>query len=170
MNTSDFVVDTLGVWHDDLWRWQLRSGSEVLDRYDMEELVELEELLTGIAPRSNHQDRFVWPYDNSNCFTIKSCYASLNVHSSNEDEAAGGLIGMRSVWQEFAPSKLKIFGWRLLRDRLPTCKQLLKRNIIHLNDSYCVLCQSQLEDHNHVFLNCLKVDWLWMKVFSWLNV
>lgn len=46
---------------------------------------------------------------------------------------------MKVIWNAKVPSKLKLFGWRLIQDRLPTRMQLSKRDIIHSpHDKVCV--------------------------------
>ncbi|XP_058749854.1 uncharacterized protein LOC131622848 [Vicia villosa] len=95
----------------------------------------------------------------------------MNAQRRTEVMDAGRIEGLNSIWRAYVPSKLKIFGWRMIRDKLPTQKQLLKRHIIQqLNESLCVFCQVQVEYINYVLLQCVKLEWLWRKVFVWLDI
>ncbi|CAI8598593.1 unnamed protein product [Vicia faba] len=63
------------------------------------------------------------------------------------------------------PSKIKIFGWRLVSDRLPTRKQLLQRGIItQSQDATCIFCNQIDEDIVHLMLHCSKLKLLWQKI------
>ncbi|XP_058754489.1 uncharacterized protein LOC131627665 [Vicia villosa] len=75
------------------------------------------------------------------------------------------------VWNSWLPSKVRIFGWRLLKDCLPTREQLVKRGIIDGNvDSFCVFgCQCQ-ESSNHLFLSCHVAVAVWEKIHTWLEM
>lgn len=110
MVSKEFVVDNMGVWIDGAWCWKLMPRVEVLGREVLVELDELKVMLTGILPRVNHQDHFVWPFDSSKCLTVSSCYKILNAHRGAEGLAKGVIMGLASVWKAYVPSKLKIFG------------------------------------------------------------
>ncbi|XP_058771408.1 uncharacterized protein LOC131644827 [Vicia villosa] len=169
--SKEFEVYKVGDWIAGDWFWNLRQGEKVFGREALEEFNELMVLLTGIRPTVNNQDLFIWPYENHRCYTVRSCYEIMNDNRNTEMLDAGVMEGLNSIWRAYVPSKLKMFGWRMLRDKLPSRKQLLKRHIIHqLNESLCVFCQEQEEDINHVILHCSKVEWLWRKVSAWLEI
>lgn len=55
-----------------------------------------------------------------------------------------------------APSKVLVFSWRLLLDRLPMATQLQKCGIIIPNYTCsCSFFKANVEDKNHMFLSCL---------------
>ncbi|XP_058757835.1 uncharacterized protein LOC131631064 [Vicia villosa] len=69
------------------------------------------------------------------------------------------------------PSKVKVFAWRMLKDRIPTRMQLLHRNIIEVNeDCCCVLGCSAIEDVQHLFLDCGKMRTVWINIYRWLGI
>jgi hypothetical protein len=63
-----------------------------------------------------------------------------------------------------------MFVWRLLRNRLPTCDNLLRRNIIHQTAASCVAGCDMTETANHLFLECGTSLTLWYSVCSWLGL
>ncbi|KAI5447621.1 hypothetical protein KIW84_015180 [Lathyrus oleraceus] len=38
---------------------------------------------------------------------------------------------LKVIWEARVPSKVKMFGWRLIQDKLPTRRKLARREIIH---------------------------------------
>ena len=59
------------------------------------------------------------------------------------------------LWKLKVPSKVSLFAWRLVRDRLPTKVNLRRRNM-ELNDVCCPLCRNYDEDASHLFFSCVK--------------
>ncbi|XP_058727077.1 uncharacterized protein LOC131598499 [Vicia villosa] len=75
------------------------------------------------------------------------------------------------VWRSWIPSKVKIFAWRLFKDRLATKEQLAKRGIIELNDNVgCGFGCNSLENSQHLFLFCQIAAGVWGAVYQWLGL
>lgn len=75
------------------------------------------------------------------------------------------------MWKSIAPSKVVIFGWRLLLDSLPLRAQLLRRNLIHSEEEACCpLCQQHCEACHHLFMSCVFAQSVWVCISSWLGV
>ncbi|XP_058756806.1 uncharacterized protein LOC131630029 [Vicia villosa] len=159
-----------GFWKDATWEWKLIKGEKVLGREASLEIRELLHCLGGIFPKVGIKDRHVWPYESSSCFSVKSCYILLN-QNSVVVPSVGLMESLRCNWKAALPSKVQIFGWRLLRDRIPTRRQLLNRNIISLQQEVrCVFCEGQIEDSGHIFLQCPMLVSLKWRVFSCLEI
>ncbi|XP_058733314.1 uncharacterized protein LOC131604915 [Vicia villosa] len=78
---------------------------------------------------------------------------------------------IKEIWTTGMPSKVNIFAWRLLQDRLPTRTQLLKREIIADNeDCLCVYGYPIKEDINHLFMYCVKLKEVWESIHVWLGL
>ena len=85
------------------------------------------------------------------------------------------LAGMRQLWRWFhlscatnvetvVPSKISMFGGRLLQDRLPTRVELWSRGVIRdVHQICCVLCFDEIETTSHLFTSCSEtrmiLDW-----------
>jgi hypothetical protein len=68
------------------------------------------------------------------------------------------------------PSKVNLFGWRLLLNRLPTRAALNRRGILlNSHDLRCVFCLSHNEDNAHLFFYCPFSNGIWNVVFGWLG-
>ncbi|KAL5145984.1 hypothetical protein HKD37_06G015903 [Glycine soja] len=68
-------------------------------------------------------------------YSTKSAYRlMLNNNASGSDVSIFKLI-----WKLKVPPRAAVFTWRLLKDRLPTKGNLLRRNVL-LQDEGCPLC------------------------------
>ena len=64
-----------------------------------------------------------------------------------------------------------MFTWRLIRNKLPTKDNLVRRNgIIHVNDNVCVADCGSLEMAHHLFMGCAVSDSVWYHVQVWLGI
>jgi hypothetical protein len=66
--------------------------------------------------------------------------------------------------------KVSILAWRLLRDRLPTKNNLLRRGIIQADNIRCVAGCGFDESATHPFLHCELFGSLWQHVRSWIGI
>ena len=73
------------------------------------------------------------------------------------------------VWKLKIPSKTSFFGWRLIRDRLPT-KTNLRRRHVQINDVLCPFCRNNDENAAHQFFQCSKILPLWWESLFWVNI
>ncbi|XP_058762491.1 uncharacterized protein LOC131635875 [Vicia villosa] len=161
----------MGQWGVEGWKWKLTRYNEVLSEAVAKDFEELCIVLEGTYPNDSADDRFVWPFDPSNYYTVQSGYRfimqDLNVIEMNSYCPQA----MDLIWSAKVPSKLSIFGWRLLRDRLPTKVQLATRGIIQNEEEMlCVFCELYEEDAAHVFIRCPQLRLLWQKIFTWLDL
>lgn len=62
------------------------------------------------------------------------------------------LVALKVMWKSKIPFKIKIFGWRIMINRLAMKDQLMERNIICNDaDKVCIFCNSMEEDRGHLF-------------------
>src|SRR3954469_2708508 len=75
------------------------------------------------------------------------------------------------VWKGDIPLKVKAFGWRCFKHRIPT-KVLLKNRGILLSNSnlLCPLCDDGLESPVHLFFSCKKADDVWKDMANWIGL
>jgi len=76
---------------------------------------------------------------------------------------------MTEIWNKEVPLKISLFAWCLLRNRLPTTDNLIKRHILHPNAQLCVGGCSLIEDAKHLFLSCDFFGKLWYGISQWLG-
>lgn len=63
--------------------------------------------------------------------------------------------------------KIKVFGWRVLLDRLTSKDQLLSRSILSSShDLPCALCFQWDENLPHLCLSCSVAKKVWSAIFK----
>jgi hypothetical protein len=68
------------------------------------------------------------------------------------------------VWRSYAPSKVKFFGWLMVRSRIQCRANLLRKGIIHLADSGCPICPASTETAGHIFFGCPFAQNFWSAI------
>jgi hypothetical protein len=99
-----------------------------------------------------------------------TAYRSL-LHSLELPEFDTATVSaLKSVWLNNVPSKVSIFGWRLLLEKLPTREALFNKGILTSNhERCCVFCFKEPEDINHIFFNCNVSGEVWSTIFRWMG-
>lgn len=96
---------------------------------------------------------------------MREAYRFITTYGDQEDRSHAD-----NVWHRHIPTKISLFVWRLLRNRLPTQDNMLQRNILHATGSSCVAGCETLETARHLFLSCGTSSTLWSYVFTWLSL
>jgi len=74
------------------------------------------------------------------------------------------------VWHQHVPSKVSIFAWRLLRDRLPTKNNLVRRRVLQsTNIMYIAGCGCS-ETAEHLFIGCNIFGSIWNMAWQWVGI
>ena len=95
-------------------------------------------------------DSVSWALSPSKCFTVRSAYRAL---------FRGPVLAWTShLWKAPMPLKIKIFTWQLLRDRLPSGVEVVKR--FGPGDGSCPLCAVP-ESGTHILFSCPAARFLW---------
>lgn len=153
MSTMKFgsVKDMVG-WVGGVWNWNLQFGDHDLMSNLLEDFLDLMNFLVEVSPHHNSKAAFFWKESESKFFTVKSCYITMSIVSVVSDLEINLKVVFDLLWKMKIPLKVRIFGWRLLLDRLPTRSSLVARRIIsNLHDMVCVLCFNAVEDDVHLF-------------------
>ncbi|XP_058733646.1 uncharacterized protein LOC131605289 [Vicia villosa] len=155
------------------WLWDFHvAASALLDCPEaMQEAFELLELLGGLGPVDGVEDVIKWWPNSDGTFSVKSCTPLFRERLLDVGVEPNNLSAINLFWRSGVPSKIKIFGWRLMLNRLPSKDQLSKRNIIHRDeDKVCVLCVSVLENLEHLFFFCDFSKKVWENILIWMEV
>ncbi|PNX66256.1 ribonuclease H [Trifolium pratense] len=116
-------------------------------------------------------DRWRWISETTGLFSVKSAYCSLQNHFEPPSADPDLLEALHTLWKNDIPSKVGVFGWRLLLDKLPTRAALASKGIlVNSHDLSCVFCFQAVENCHHLFFSCDKVIELWKQVFLWMGV
>ncbi|KAE8814193.1 abc transporter g family member 37 [Hordeum vulgare] len=110
------------------------------------------ELLQEVVPlpASSARDSVSWSLSPSGEFSVSSAYLALC--------RMPVLPWISPLWKAPLPLKIKIFVWQLLRDRLPSGTEVLKRH--GPGNGFCPLCHVP-ETGSHIMFSCVAAQALW---------
>lgn len=94
-------------------------------------------------------------------YSVKGTYQYITTYVNSLDR---GMFDV--VWQRQVPLKVSVFTWRILRDRLPTQDNLLRRGIIHQDDTPCIGGCRSSETAEHLLLRCDIFGSVWHYVYQ----
>ncbi|KAG4951031.1 hypothetical protein JHK82_045970 [Glycine max] len=156
-------IQQMGLVSSGVWEWQLK-WRRLLMEGEMDVAAHFLEDIDGMAVQVQHQDSGSWEGDPGGEYSVGSAYRALNQYAIEEDDERAFSI----LWKLKIPSKVSLFAWRLIRDRLPTRKNLRNRNVV-LDEVCCPFCLNHNEDAGHLFFGCTKIMPLWWETLSWIN-
>ena len=81
-------------------------------------------LLHNIILQDNVNDVRRWSLDPIHGYSVWEAYHFLTTYGEPEE----GNLAV-NIWHKYIPSKVILFLWRLLRDRLPTKDNLVRRRV-----------------------------------------
>jgi len=122
-----------------LWRRRLLAWEE-------EGVRECSALLHNTILQDNVNDVWRWSLDPIHAYSVREAYHFLTTYGEPEN---GNLVD--NIWHKYIPSKVSLFLWRLLRDRLPTKDNLVQRRVLHQDDVACVAGCGSAETAQHLF-------------------
>ncbi|XP_024630644.1 uncharacterized protein [Medicago truncatula] len=122
-------------------------------------------LLQNVTLQVDKEDRWLWRLKSSNDFTVRSASKVLVNQQNTYTE-----VSPNALWHKDIPLKVVLFAWRLIRDRLPTKDNLIRRGIIGPNDSLCVGGCGLMETSPRLFLHCQLFGEVWHFIHLWLGV
>ncbi|XP_058742316.1 uncharacterized protein LOC131614778 [Vicia villosa] len=135
-----------------------------------EEAFSLIELLTNIRPIAEVKDKLLWWSNQDGVFNVKSCYNLFRDRDLEDVVETQTKLALKRIWKTNIPSRLKVFGWKVALNRLPTKDQLVKRGIIRNEQELCVFCDEKAEDLDHLLFKCKISQKVWGNIYVWLDI
>lgn len=108
-------------------------------------LEHLEVLLAGVNFINDPDQRTCFFEDDSHRLITRVIYQT----STRGEQACPSCA---FVWKNFAPPRVKIFGWLLTKDKIHC-----RTNLVHkhkLQDGMCEICKGDNESADHIFSGC----------------
>ncbi|GAU25614.1 hypothetical protein TSUD_260480 [Trifolium subterraneum] len=143
------------------WLWDFRWKREL----SVFEFGLLQDLLLVVTqfPLSGMEGSWVWTLDPTGNYSVKSAYLAItSVEAAPEQNSL-----LTRVWKSWAPSKVIVFSWQLLQDRVPTRQNLLRRRVFReASMSFCALCGDFVESVDHLFITCDCISKFWYNIAS----
>jgi len=122
------------------------------------------EFLVNIVLQPNLSNMWLWYLHPSKNYTFTSAYKYMMSAITNQatDPTA-------YAWNNEVPLKVSLFVWRLLRNRLPTTDNLIRRHVLQHNEQPCVGGCGKMKDVDHLFLSCDYFCKTWNGILQWLG-
>jgi len=142
------------------WDWRRR-----LLAWEEESVRECYVMLHNVVLQASSTNTWWWLLDPIHGYTVRGTYHFLTTSGTGVDRSR-----VDDVWHRSIPSKVSLFVWRLLRDRLPTKNNLARRRVLQPTDTACSAGCGESETAFHLFLGCDIYSSLWLLVLHWLSI
>ena len=96
---------------------------------------------------------------------MKASYHYITSTSATSDR-----FRVDDIWFKHISSKVSLLVWRLLRNRLLTKDNLVRRGILLPTDGACAAGCDNIESASHLFLHCVTYSQVWSNVRNWLGI
>jgi hypothetical protein len=150
-----------------VWNW---NWLQQLSTSESRQLEALQGLLFDFDLNSDLADRWKWKPGLMGQFTVRSYYSVLIDSHLVEELEADVLTALKKLWLIDVPTKILVFGWRFIIDRLPTRSALNLRGILlNPNGLSCVFCSQHVEDIGHLFFSCHFSTGIWCAISNWIG-
>ncbi|MCH90777.1 ribonuclease H protein, partial [Trifolium medium] len=147
---QDNVISAMGSWNIDTWTWKLMWADE-LTVSESVIAAELLAMLQQVRPTIDSFDRCRWIPHSAGLFSVKSAYLQLQNRYALEEINGFTAKVLKRLWKNNVPSKVSIFGWRLLLEKLPTREALYRKGITTNNERWLDIRFSLPLDVKHHF-------------------
>ena len=158
------LIQQMGGYKELEWEWNFSWRRPLFDN-EIPMAVSFLKDIESKPIQMHRRDDWVWMADPSGQYSVQSAYNMLR------GEAIVGIQdwAFEELWKLKVPTKILVFAWRLLKERLPTKRNLYRRQV-EVNDRSCPLCSSMEEDVGHLFFHCSKIIPIWWESLSWVNI
>jgi hypothetical protein len=120
-----------------------------------------DQILSIKLPMELCKDVAAWNYEKSRIFSIRSAYKlaynlahECIVSQGNSYTGDANRSLWKCIWSAPVPTKIRIFGWRLAADNLPTKYNKWRHNLKMVN--ICSICGRESENSFHATVSCTK--------------
>jgi hypothetical protein len=135
--------------------WNEHLIRELFQEHDVQAILSIK------LPQQDLEDRVAWHYERNGVFTVRSAYRlafRLKHQGRDSVSSSSNPNGERSlwnlIWRADVPPKVRVFGWRLATDTLPTRNNKFKRTLEP--HDICTICGNGTEDGHHATILCTK--------------
>lgn len=158
------TISCMGTSNSTGWEWNLNWRRDLFES----ELLLADSFIGDLAQQQiqpHREDKWIWKHDHSGHYSSKSGYDLIwrEIRGSIQNS------DFVDLWKLKIPAKSAIFAWRLIKDRLPTKMNLIRRQVV-VNDRLCPFCGLKDEEAEHLFFSCSCTLPLWWESISWANL
>ncbi|XP_057775476.1 uncharacterized protein LOC130994451 [Salvia miltiorrhiza] len=165
---QDGVIKEMRLWVEGVWVWKLEWSRELRGR-DLGLLTTFFAIINPFKACAGKKDGWSWKHSSCGLFSVNSAYKAIR-SNSNKTEARRKDSVYTKIWNAPAPFKAKTTAWRIMKGRLATCENLIKREVISPStEANCILCATQTETLEHLLFTCPKADEIWFDFLGWIG-
>nr|CAD1817778.1 unnamed protein product [Ananas comosus var. bracteatus] len=136
------------------WCWhKILSSANTTDQSVHLSIAALKERISSFRTGQG-TDIVYWRWNPDGRFTVSSTYAMLSDGGTRNARA-------NDIWRLRIPLKVKVFYWLVLKKKILTMDNLVKRG--WTGNTSCVLCGSEIETIDHLFTQCVFFRFLMVK-------
>ncbi|GKV46811.1 hypothetical protein SLEP1_g53774 [Rubroshorea leprosula] len=147
------------------WEWKLNWRRRLME-WEEESTYELSKMIEKVKMQPRIIDKWEWVHKRDGKYSSSSACSLLSNAQQTPNEKC-----FKRICNHNIPSKIAAFNWRVVLDKIPTKKNLLKRGIDSvMDDVKCRLCEEEDEDSAHLFLRCKVVKWIWKECAKWWGI
>ncbi|KAL5190603.1 U-box domain-containing protein 14 [Glycine soja] len=157
-------ISNMGIMSHGHWCWDLKWRRNLFD-HEQGAAVAFMEIISNVHIQPQMKDTLRWAAEPSGLYSTRSAYRLIITANSNHPQANI----YKTIWRLNIPSRAAIFAWRLIKNRLPTRHNLLRRNV-PIQEQHCPLCGSHQEEVGHLFFHCKLTNGLWWESMRWKRV
>lgn len=128
---------------------------------DVVEFEQLKDIIAGVNLGHEADERSCFFEDNNQRLARLASGLVYKASVQGDHDFAGYSF----VWKNFAPLRVKFFGWLLTKGRVHCRTSLVRKNII--DDASCALCHAADQTMDHIFYECSFVQSFWAAI-GWL--
>ncbi|KAK2418539.1 hypothetical protein QL285_040727 [Trifolium repens] len=111
-----------------------------------------------------------WWHEPDGLFSVKSAHLVLEEGSRPQRTIPrNDIVNLARAWDSWAMTKMIVFSWQLLQDRVQTRQNLHRRRVMVGTSTSCVLCGEVEESVDHLFVSCDRISSVWYRVSRWLG-
>jgi hypothetical protein len=136
------------------WSIRFRRSFGLAERVEWDNLCRIFDL----SPVSEGDDVVRWALEQSGEYSTGSMYSKLS--------RGGTVTHFKEIWRTRVPPKIRVFLWQLIRGRLPSGDQLVKRH--GPSNGRCPLC-GEWETCDHIFFTCHIAKFMWAGIRDLLS-
>ena len=153
------TINNMGWFEGSLWKWTLAWKRE-LRQNEIQELNELVALISQCCPKHGKEDSLLWKENKA--YSVKDLQKHINLEVEIDSLVC-------TVWKKLAPPKVEFFMWLALLGRLNTKQRLHTKGLLQEDQIMCPLCSLQPESSDHILLQCLYSQQVWITLAAELG-
>jgi hypothetical protein len=164
------VIREMGRWSNNVWTWKL-NWRRNLFQWEADLVAQLESFING-TPILLVDDSWSCSKGDEGFYAVKAGYNFLSENFLPVVEVSTNVLAvLKNLWSTLAPSKVIVFSWQLMMQRLPTRVNLARRGVPGLRENpCCVWCPEERESEVHLFGTCSVALAVWSEIYKWLGL